>query len=235
MVDKNNRPKMVNIVGPQGVGKTTILDLVKRDLSDRGVYCTSINCTGYGTSPLPLCKLGRITDYSIMLMDRIGRVFPFLGIAGLNSTMLYNFAKYAAMIGNPDIIIMQRNPYLDTYAMGEAVLRRPIPKRLSRALTRTLTYDPLDLLIHLDAVPEVLYERVIKRIEEAPTATDKQRPHLYETVPLLEKIRGGYFGAIKEAYNDGTRILRVDTSELSIPGVLDIVRDSIFELFETEM
>ncbi len=228
------KTKIVNIVGPQGVGKTTIWNLVEKDLIEHGINCVTINCTGYGTSPTPLRQLGRITDYAIMAMDRTGRVFPFLAIAGLNSTLLYNIAKYFAITKDPDLVLIQRNPYLDTYAMGEAVLRRTFPKRLTRFFSKMLTYESPDLLIHLDAEPEVLYERILQRIEEAPTSTDKQKPHLYENITQLERIRRGYFDVIDTQF-DGERILRLDTSNLTIQEVFDAVKSRIYKLFETDM
>ena len=231
-----SKPKTINIVGPQGVGKTTIIELAEQQLSFGGISYSSINCTGYVSSPSPIRELGNITTYSISAMDKTGRIFPFLAIAGFNSSVLYNFAKHAAMKDDPDVILIIRNPYLDTYAMGEGTITTSLPKTLSRKFSKALAYDPPNLLIHLDAQPEVLYERVIKRIEEPLDKKRKKRPHPYETRASLEKIRYGYFDPVTEISNNGyTKTLQLDTSDLSIEEVFHQVWSDVRDLLEIEL
>ncbi len=223
--------KAIAFVGPQGSGKSSVREGIQERLSEANKTYSSLISTGYYYSPFPINKIGKLTGLSIRSMDTTQIVLPFITLAGINTTILYPMAAYLEKRRNPDYLLVQRNPFYDTWAMGEVVLSgHKTLKKMSRLFAKGLASGHYDLLVHLDADPEILLDRIRERKGQLSSETGrKYHIHPYENHELLAQIREGYFQSIDEKVENNS-LLRLNTDNLTLKETVEAVYQGIKSL-----
>lgn len=212
---KQIRPRIVEIIGPAGAGKTTLCNMLSRYGSDirLGNFPDVRKVTNalffilYGTRLIPA-----LIDISRHYGGRLSRrEFAWLAILNGWSNVLQRELKR-----NNDIILLDQGPvYLltETSEFGPEYLRRKTAAKLLWQDLYSRWADVLDVVVWLDAADTDLTER-IRRREKGHPVKDRS---IETTFEFLVCYRRAYERTISRllANHPGLKILRFDTSRTS--------------------
>lgn len=206
------KPFTIAIDGPDGVGKTTQLDLLRKYLAEKGLQIHTTRASG-GTP--------------------IGEALRGVSLSPNNrpaETDLYiSFAMYEALSEElsrrwEHIILIDRSPLAIT-AYNAYGSQLPDKQRALDATSRYLENWRIDLLLYLDAPQNLLSSRRQKR------ATQEYFEN--QNTDFHQRVRKGYETAIKHIssqINTGTQVVRIDAT----PDITQI-HNSIKQLVDEQL
>jgi len=217
--DKQRRPRIVEIIGPAGAGKTTLCNVLSRSGIRLGNFPNVRKAANapffisYGSRLIP--TLIDISRYCDGRLSR--REFAWLTILNGWSNVLQRELKK-----NNDIILLDQGPvYLltETSEFGPEYLRGKTAAKLLWKDLYSRWADVLDVVVWLDAADTDLTERIRSRDKGHPV---KDRS-IETTFEFLVCYRRAYERTISRlsANHPGLKILRFDTSQTSAQEIAD--------------
>lgn len=212
---RQRKPRIVEVIGPAGAGKTTLCSVLSRSGSgirlgnfpDVRKAANALFFISYGSRLIP--TLIDISQYHDGRLSR--QEFAWLTILSGWSNILQKELKK-----NSDIILLDQGPvYLLTEISEfgpESLKRKPAGKRLWRDLHSRWS-NVLDVVVWLDAADVYLAERIHSREKGHPV---KDRS-IETTLEFLACYRRAYERTISRllANHSGLKILWFDTSRTS--------------------
>lgn len=219
--DKPGRPRIAEIVGPAGAGKSSLCDVLVRNGS--GIRLSNFPdvrrvtnapfFVWYGLRLIP--SLIDVTHNGDRWLSR--REFAWLTILNGWCGVLQEELK-----NNNDIVLLDQGPiYLLTEAseFGPEYLHKKKPAIELMKDLYSRWANVLDLVIWLDATDADLAERIRSREKGHPV---KDRS-MQTTLEFLSCYRKAYERTILRlsANQPGLRILRFDTSQISVQEIAD--------------
>jgi len=212
---KQRRPRIVEIIGPAGAGKTTLCNMLSRcgsgirlgNFPDVRKAANALFFISHGFRLIP--TLIDISRYCDGRLSR--REFAWLTILSGWSSVLQRELKK-----NNDIILLDQGPvYLltETSEFGPEYLRRRTAAELLWKDLYSRWADVLDVVVWLDAADIDLTERIRSRDKEHPVKDQS----IETTSEFLVCYRRAYERTISRlsANRPGLKILRFDTSRTS--------------------
>lgn len=203
-------PKLIQISGPIGVGKTTVASAIKRELEAQNLTCVAL------------------PEMSKELMEKLKDDVTGDGRKKLVFQTLTTLQRYiqtdSALQEKADVVIVDQGMWAGMVFAAFNVLYNHYGWGVGAAMTELIdSYEaalpPPFLTLWLDAEPEVLRKRVKKRGREAEKAYDK-----YQLTLLVQLYRSVFRAKLGDFDDKHQHLVYIDASSDLERVVLSAVR-----------
>ena len=205
-------------MGVDGTGKSSLLRGIDKWLNQSGYSTSSLKLPRYDSSVQPVRFLGGLLDKIVLIGDaKADKRLISLAFGG--SVAMYRLARRLAVIGEPDFLLLERHPVLDSLAYS-SVYGNKYLAGLSKLLAGSRVPD---LIIYLRADELTSLERILSRFRIEKDYR-KRGTHFHERLGYLKRLDKAYLSVLESFCSD---YLVIDTSNASKDEVLSMAVDGL--------